>query len=63
MGKNLIVLDLTEREYMDLVWIEEILSRVAEGKVPPGVLYGVKDLKKAKSLKRRVTGRNEEMER
>ena len=62
MGKNLIVLDLTEREYLDLVWIEEMLSRVAEGKVPSSVIYGVKNLKKAKSLKGRVTRKYGEIE-
>ena len=57
IGKNLVVLDLTERDYLDVAWLETLLSRLAQGKVPRGVVYGVENIKKAKRLKARVNAK------
>jgi len=53
-GKNLVVLDLTERDYLDVKWIEAIICGLALGNVPAEAVYGVKDIKKAKRLKKRA---------
>lgn len=54
IGKNLIVMDLTERKYLDTGWIRQVLYRLAGGKVPGSMIYGVENISKAEKLAKRV---------
>lgn len=56
IGKNLIVIDLTDRKYLDTGWLREVLYGLAVGKMPSGVIYGVENMRKAEKLGKRVKG-------
>ena len=54
IGKNLIVIDLTDRKYLDTGWIRQVLYRLAAGSVPGRMIYGVENISKAEKLAKRV---------
>lgn len=54
IGKNLIAVDLTEKEYLDREWMARLLSRIACRKVPKGIVYGVENVNAARKLKKKA---------
>lgn len=54
LGKNLIVLDLTDRDYLDAGWIKTVFCGLAARKLPQGVIYGVENIQKARKIRRRT---------
>lgn len=54
LGKNLIVLDLTDRDYLDAGWLKTVFCGLAARKLPQGVIYGVENIQKARKIRRRT---------
>lgn len=53
-GENLIVFDLSSRDYINLSWLESVLIGLAAGNIPSSTVYGIENIQDAKHLKERA---------
>lgn len=53
-GENLIVFDLSSRDYINLSWLENVLVGLAAGNIPSSTVYGIENIQDAKRLKERA---------
>ncbi len=53
-GINLIVFDLSERDYIDAAWLTDVIAGVAAGKVPGVTVYGIKETKNVFQYRKRA---------